>query len=86
MIGFNLSDWALRHRALMGYFIVVLALMGVYGYRHLGQAEDPAFTFKLMVIQTKWPGASAQEVEEQVTDRIEKKLQEVPYVEKITSC
>jgi multidrug efflux pump len=85
MIGFNLSDWALRHRALMGYFMVVLALMGVYGYRHLGQAEDPAFTFKMMVVQTKWPGASAQEVAEQVTDRIEKKLQEVPYVEKITS-
>ncbi|TCJ13445.1 efflux RND transporter permease subunit [Parasulfuritortus cantonensis] len=85
MTGFNLSDWALRHRALMGYFMVVLALMGVYGYRHLGQAEDPAFTFKLMVVQTKWPGASAQEVEEQVTDRIEKKLQEVPYVDRITS-
>ncbi|MDD3529778.1 MAG: efflux RND transporter permease subunit [Gallionellaceae bacterium] len=85
MTGFNLSDWALRHRALMGYFMVVLALMGVYGYRHLGQAEDPSFTFKLMVVQTRWPGASAVEVEEQVTDRIERKLQEVPYVEKITS-
>ena len=85
MTGFNLSDWALRHRALMGYFMVLLALLGVYGYRQLGQAEDPAFTFKLMLVRTYWPGASAQEVAEQVTDRIEKKLQEVPYVDRLTS-
>ncbi|MDD4881895.1 MAG: efflux RND transporter permease subunit, partial [Gallionellaceae bacterium] len=85
MTGFNLSEWALRHRALVGYFIIVFALLGVYGYRQLGQAEDPAFTFKQMLIRTQWPGASAQEVAEQVTDRIEKKLQEVPYVDRLTS-
>jgi multidrug efflux pump len=85
MTGFNLSEWALRHRALVGYFMVMLALLGVFGYRHLGQAEDPAFTFKLMLVRTNWPGASAQEVEKQVTDRIEKKLQEVPWVDRITS-
>ncbi len=85
MTGFNLSEWALRHRALVGYFMVLLALLGVFGYRHLGQAEDPAFTFKLMLVRTNWPGASAQEMAEQVTDRIEKKLQEVPYVDRITS-
>ena len=76
---FNLSEWALHHRPLVLYLIVVCALAGVLAYGRLGQSEDPPFTFKVMVVRTNWPGASAREVEQQVTDRIERKLQEVPH-------
>jgi multidrug efflux pump len=76
---FNLSEWALHHRPLVLYLIVALALMGAFAYARLGQSEDPPFTFKVMVVKTNWPGASAREVEEQVTDRIERKLQELPH-------
>ncbi|MDD3352806.1 efflux RND transporter permease subunit [Zoogloea sp.] len=85
MSGFNLSEWALRHPPLIRYLIVALALIGVLSYQKLGQSEDPPFTFKVMVVRTDWPGASAREVEEQVTDRIEKKLQEVPHVDYLRS-
>ncbi|MBL8250417.1 MAG: efflux RND transporter permease subunit, partial [Candidatus Competibacter sp.] len=85
MSGFNLSDWAIRHRALVGFFIAAMALMGVYGYQRLGQADDPPFTFKIMVVRALWPGATALEVEQQVTDRIEKKLQEAPEVDRLVS-
>ena len=76
---FNLSEWALAHQTLVLYFMVVLAVVGIGSYVKLGQAEDPDFTFKVMVVRTMWPGASADEVERQLTDRIEKKLQETPY-------
>ena len=85
MNGFNLSAWALRHQALVRYFILVLAVVGVMAYQRLSQSEDPPFTFKVMVIRTLWPGATAREVEQQVTDRIEKKLQEAPYADIIRS-
>jgi multidrug efflux pump len=85
MTGFNLSAWALRHRALVGYLIVALALMGVFGYQHLGQADDPPFTFKVMVVRTLWTGATAREVEQQITDKIEKKLQEIPQLDHLSS-
>lgn len=75
----NLSEWALRHQSLVVYFMFALAVAGLYSYNKLGQAEDPAFTFKVMVVRAFWPGATAREVELQVTDRIEKKLQEVPW-------
>ena len=75
---FNLSEWALSHRQLVFYLIVVFALAGVFAYQKLGQSEDPPFTFKVMVVKTNWPGASARDVEQQVTDRIESKLQEMP--------
>src|ERR1043165_9514079 len=75
---FNLSEWALAHQTLVLYFMLVLAAVGVGSYLRLGQAEDPDFTFKLMIVRTMWPGASASEVEQQLTDRIEKKLQETP--------
>lgn len=65
---FNLSEWALRHQPLVRYLIVALALIGVMSYQKLGQSEDPPFTFKVMVVRTEWSGASAREVEEQVTD------------------
>ncbi len=71
---FNLSEWALRNRSLVVYAMLVLALVGAWSYRHLGQSEDPPFTFKAMVVRTAWPGASAQEVASEVTERIEKQL------------
>ncbi|MFL6592000.1 MAG: efflux RND transporter permease subunit [Luteimonas sp.] len=74
MRAFNLSEWALRNRALVVYAMLVLALIGVWSYRHLGQSEDPPFTFKAMVVRTLWPGATAGEVSTQVTERIEKQL------------
>ena len=76
---FNLSEWALEHQALMLYFILALFASGTYCYLHLGQGEDPEFTFKIMVVRTLWPGATAKEVELQVTERLEKKLQETPW-------
>ncbi len=78
--GFNLSAWALRHRPLVLYLICLLALAGAFAYGQLGQSEDPPFTFKVVVVKTTWPGASAREVEQQVTDRIERKLQELPLL------
>jgi len=73
---FNLSAWALRHRALVLYAIIVLAVIGSTSYGRLGQSEDPPFSFRAMVVQTLWPGATAEEVARQVTDRIERKLME----------
>ncbi len=75
---FNLSEWALHHRSIVLYLIVVFALMGGLAYTQLGQSEDPPFTFKVMVVRTNWPGASTREVEQQVTDKIERKVQELP--------
>ncbi len=78
---FNLSEWALNHRGFVLYTMVVLAVLGVLSYERLGQSEDPPFTFKVMVVRTLWPGASAQQVELQLTDKIEKKLQETPHLD-----
>ena len=82
---FNISAWGLRHPSLVLYFIAVLTLIGLYSYTRLGQSEDPPFTFKVMVVRTEWPGASAREVAEQVTDEIEKKLQEVAQADYLRS-
>jgi len=82
---FNLSEWALGHRSLVLYAMLVIALFGVLSYTKLGQSEDPPFTFKVMVIRTVWPGATARQVEEQITDKLEKKLQEAPNVDVIRS-
>ncbi len=82
---FNISRWALEHPALTRYLMVVLLLLGSVAYFFLGQDEDPPFTFRAMVVQAFWPGASAQQMAEQVTDKIEKTLQEVPYADKIRS-
>ena len=69
---FNLSEWALRNRALVLFAMIVLALAGAWSYRQLGQSEDPPFTFKAMVVRTLWPGATAEQVSKQVTERVEK--------------
>ncbi|WP_349743361.1 efflux RND transporter permease subunit [Roseateles cavernae] len=82
---FNVSRWALEHPALTRYLMVVLMVMGFAAYFQLGQDEDPPFTFRIMVVQAFWPGATAQQVAEQVTDKIEKTLQEVPHADKIRS-
>ena len=83
--GFNLSRWALEHAAFTRYLMIVLMLLGLAAYFQLGQDEDPPFTFRAMVVRTYWPGATAQQVAEQVTDKIERTLQEVPYADKIRS-
>lgn len=79
MSRFNLSAWALAHRPLILFFIIASAVAGAYAYLSLGRAEDPSFTFKVMTIRTEWPGASAREVEQLVTDKIEKKIEELRY-------
>jgi multidrug efflux pump subunit AcrB len=82
---FNLSQWALDHQAFTRYLMIVLMLLGVAAYFQLGQDEDPPFTFRAMVVRAYWPGATAQQMAEQVADRVEKTLQEVPYADKIRS-
>ncbi|WP_347989852.1 efflux RND transporter permease subunit [Methylomonas sp. AM2-LC] len=78
---FNLSYWALQHQTLVLYFILVFTLAGLITYTKLGQSEDPSFTFKVMLVRATWPGASAQEMAEQVTDKLEKKIQELPHLD-----
>jgi len=83
--GFNLSKWALDHPALTRYLMLVLMLLGTFAFFNLGQDEDPPFTFRVMVVRAYWPGATAQQVAEQVTDKLERTLQEVPFADKIRS-
>ena len=82
---FNLSRWAIEHAALTRYLMVVLMVLGLAAYFQLGQDEDPPFTFRAMVVRAYWPGATAQQVADQVTDKLERTLQEVPYADKIRS-
>jgi multidrug efflux pump len=82
---FNISRWALEHSALTRYLLVVFLALGAAAYFQLGQDEDPPFTFRAMAIRVFWPGATAQQVAEQVTDKLEKTLQEVPYSDRIRS-
>ena len=81
----NLSRWALEHIPLVRYLMVVLLLGGILGYSKLGQDEDPPFTFRAMVVRAYWPGASSLQMAEQVTDKLEKKLQETPFIDTIRS-
>jgi multidrug efflux pump len=83
MKGFNLSEWAITHRALVLFMIIVLGIAGLYSYFNLGRAEDPSFTIKTMVVNVAWPGATATEMQTQVADKIEKKLQELPYLDRV---
>jgi multidrug efflux pump len=85
MRGFNLSRWALENIPLTRYLIAVLLIAGILGYNQLGQDEDPPFTFRAMVVSARWPGATAVQMAQQVTDPLERKLQETPYVDKIRS-
>lgn len=81
----NLSEWALKHQSMVLYLMIVFMVGGVVAYFKLGRAEDPDFTFKAMVVRTLWPGASASQVEQQLTERIEKKLSETPWVDVLRS-
>src|SRR6516162_6510138 len=83
MIRFNLSEWAITHRALVLFMILVLGGAGAYSYLNLGRAEDPSFTIKSMVVNVAWPGATATEMQTQVADKIEKKLQELPFLDRV---
>src|SRR5262245_20164144 len=80
---FNLSEWAITHRALVLFMILVLGAAGTYSYFNLGRAEDPSFTIKVMVMNVAWPGATVPEMQTQVADKIEKKLQELPYLDRV---
>ena len=82
---FNLSSWTLRHQSLVVFLLFLITLFGVLSYGKLAQSEDPPFTFKVMVIRTLWPGATARQVQEEVTDRIARKLQETPDVDFLRS-
>ena len=81
MKSFNLSDWALEHRSLVWFFMIAFMAAGLMSYLQLGREEDPSFTIKTMVVQAQWPGASPEEMARQVTDRIEKKLEELPQLD-----
>jgi len=85
MTHFNLTEWALQHRAFTAFMMVLLLLGGIFAYFILEQREDPKFTFRVMVVKTLYPGATAKEVEEQVTDHLEKKLQELPNLDYLRS-
>ncbi|HEY1044675.1 MAG TPA: efflux RND transporter permease subunit [Telluria sp.] len=85
MRGFNLSRWALDHIPLTRYLIAALLIGGILSFTKLGQDEDPPFTFRAMVVRAVWPGATAVQMAEQVTDKLERKLQETPYIDKIRS-
>jgi multidrug efflux pump subunit AcrB len=82
---FNLSRWALEHKSLVVYLMLVVALAGIMEYRNLGREEDPPFTIKTMVVKTLWPGATTLETVQQVTDRVEKKLEELPSLDYLKS-
>ena len=89
MKGFNLSEWALRHRSLVTYFMLMIVIAGIASYFKLGRSEDPDFTVKTMVVAAEWPGATVDDTLEQITDRLERKLQETPsldYVKSYTSA
>src|SRR6476659_772061 len=85
MKDFNLSRWALDHRSFVVYLMLVIALAGIMNYRKLGREEDPPFTIKTMVVKTLWPGATTLDTVLQVTDRIEKKLEELPSLDYLKS-
>jgi multidrug efflux pump subunit AcrB len=85
MKSFNLSEWALRHRSLVTYFMLVIVVAGVWSYLRLGRSEDPDFTVKTMVVQAAWPGATVSDTLEQITDRLESKLQETPSLDYLKS-
>ena len=85
MSRFNVSAWAVAHPALVLFFIVMLGTAGLFSYRSLGRGEDPSFTIKLVVVTAMWRGATAAEMQTQVADPIEKKMQELPFIDKVTT-
>ncbi|MBL6750224.1 MAG: efflux RND transporter permease subunit [Nevskia sp.] len=82
---FNLSRWAIEHASFTRFLIGLLMVSGTVAYLRLGQREDPSFTFRIMVVSAYWPGATAQEMERQVTDKLEEKLAETPWLDRTQS-
>ncbi|KAF7964283.1 multidrug transporter AcrB [Cupriavidus sp. UYMU48A] len=85
MKGINLSEWALKHQQMIAFLLLLLSVTGILAYTSLGQKEDPEFTIKTMVVQAYWPGSSAEQMADQVTDKIERKLQEVAEIDYTSS-
>jgi multidrug efflux pump subunit AcrB len=85
MYRLNLSEWAIQHRSLVTYFMLIIVIAGVGSYFRLGRSEDPNFTVKTMVVQAEWPGATLADTLEQITDRLERKLQETPNLDYLKS-
>ena len=83
MTKFNLSAWAVRERAITLFCILAILVSGILAFFHLGRAEDPAFTVKVMTVAAVWPGATAQDIQEQVGDRLEKRLQELKHYDRV---
>ena len=84
-MNFNLSEWALKNKGLILYFMILMGILGVYSYSKLSQSEDPPFSFKVMVVQTYWPGATAEEVSLQITDKIEKELMSTGLYDRVAA-
>ena len=85
MTGFNASAWALEHKSFIGFLMAVSLLFGVLSYRELGRDEDPPFTLKVMIVRAYWPGATADETARQLTDRIEKQLESLTWLDYVNS-
>jgi multidrug efflux pump subunit AcrB len=85
MSEFNLSAWALKNRSVIVYFMIVMVIAGIASYFRLGRSEDPTFIIKTMVVQAAWPGASVEDTLKQVTERLERKLQETPKIDFLRS-
>lgn len=81
----NLTELALRNKVIIWYFVILIAIAGVCSYIKLGRMEDPAYTVRTMVVSVAWPGATAQQMQDQVTDKIEKKLQDTPNLDYLKS-
>jgi len=82
---FNLTEGAIRHRSLVIYFMLVIVVAGIGSYLRLGRSEDPDFTVKTMVVQVGWPGATVSDTLQQITDRLERKLEETPNLDYLKS-
>ena len=85
MSGFNLSEWALKHRSITIYLMILAVIAGLGSYYRLGRSEDPSFIIKTMVVQAQWPGATTEETLKQVTERLERTLQETPHLDFLRS-
>ena len=85
MNGFNLSAWAIAHRSIVYFLMLAIVVIGIASYMRLGRNEDPTFTIKTMVVQAQWPGATLEDTLLQVTERIERKLQETPHLDYLKS-
>ena len=81
----NWAEWSIKHRQLVYFFAFLVFVMGIFSFKVLGRSEDPAYTVRMMVVSTAWPGATAQEVEMHITDKLEKQIQNVPQIDKIIS-